>query len=413
MAKAKSGGTRSFLRGRIASDVYSIGKDGNGRKQQVVRSLAETVANPQTTAQMRGRMIMSTLMQVVSGMSGLIDHSFDNVAIGQPSISEFIRRNYQSIKADVAAHPASGNQFGLNAYQEKGAKAGIYQIAFGKAILPANISCPAEEIGIEIMKTAAQTTAADIRTLLGAATGDFFTAVAITADGNVRYVRFNISASLDGATVITADNAAQLFDIDNPFGLALTAAVSGTSVKLSVKPTGEGAVVAHGMIVSVKESDAWTHNKAFLALDTTLDAQSSDIVLPTYPVGSQKFLNGGDTGVNPSPTPAPTPTPTPTDTPTLSIARGSVGTTTVTVDGSAINSGATVAAGKTVNISVSGDEVVSASATLNGTSVALTEASGSWSGSFTMPSANSSLVVTTRGLDDQSGGGGGDGLDKG
>jgi len=172
MAKAKSGGTRSFLRGRIASDVYSIGKDGNGRKQQVVRSLAETVANPQTTAQMRGRMIMSTLMQVVSGLSGLIDHSFDNVAIGQPSISEFIRRNYQYIKADVAAHPASGNQYGLNAYQVKGAKAGAYQIAFGKAILPANIFCPAEEIGIEISKTAAQTTAADIRTLLGAATGD-------------------------------------------------------------------------------------------------------------------------------------------------------------------------------------------------------------------------------------------------
>lgn len=413
MAKAKSGGTRSFLRGRIASDVYSIGKDGNGRKQQVVRSLAETVANPQTTAQMRGRMIMSTLMQVVSGLSGLIDHSFDNVAIGQPSISEFIRRNYQSIKADVAAHPASGNQYGLNAYQEKGAKPGIYQIAFGKAILPANIFCPAEEIGIEISKTAAQTTAADIRTLLGAATGDFFTAVAITADGNVRYVRFNISSSLDGSTVITADNAAQLFDIDNPFGLALTAAVSGTSVKLSVKPAGDGAVVAHGMIVSVKESDAWKHNNAFLALDATLDAQSADVILPTYPVGAQKFLNGGETGITPSVTPTPTPTPTPTDNPTLTISRGSKGTTVVTVDGSAINSGAKVAAGKTVNISVTGDEVVSATAMLNGSSVALTKASDSWTGSFAMPATNSSLVVTTRSQDDQGGGGGSDDLDKG
>ena len=71
MAKAKSGGTRSFLRGRVGSDVYSIGKDAKGNKQQIVRSLAESVANPQTLAQMRGRMIMSTIMQAVSSMSAI------------------------------------------------------------------------------------------------------------------------------------------------------------------------------------------------------------------------------------------------------------------------------------------------------------------------------------------------------
>lgn len=48
MAKSKSGGTRAYIRGRVGADVYSIGKTANGKKQQVVRSLAETVANPQT-----------------------------------------------------------------------------------------------------------------------------------------------------------------------------------------------------------------------------------------------------------------------------------------------------------------------------------------------------------------------------
>lgn len=299
MAKAKSGGTRSFLRGRIASDVYSIGKDGKGKKQQVVRSLAETVANPQTTNQMRGRMLMSTIMQTVSGLSVLIDHSFDNVAVGQPSISEYIRRNYKLIKDDVAAHPATGNQFALNAYQEKGAKAGVYVIAAGKAILPAAVSVPSEEIGISIAKSASDTTAAAIRTLLGAATGDFFTAVAILANGSVRYARFNINATLDGETTITAANAAELFDIDNPFGLALTASVSDTAIKLSVKPADDDAVVANGMIVSVKENDAWKHNDAVLAIFGDLSSAAADVVLPTYPTGSQKFLNGGETGITP------------------------------------------------------------------------------------------------------------------
>lgn len=46
MAKSKSGGTRSYIRGKIGADVYSVGKDGKGKRQQVVRSLAEQVANP-------------------------------------------------------------------------------------------------------------------------------------------------------------------------------------------------------------------------------------------------------------------------------------------------------------------------------------------------------------------------------
>ena len=87
MAKSPVGGSRAMLKGRIGSDVYSVGKDGKGRRQQVVRSLAEQVSNPRTQAQMEGRMIMSTVMQAVAGLSAIIDHSFDGIANGQPSIS--------------------------------------------------------------------------------------------------------------------------------------------------------------------------------------------------------------------------------------------------------------------------------------------------------------------------------------
>ena len=92
MAKSKNGGSRAYIRGRIGSDVYSVGKDGKGQKQQVIRSLAVQVANPRTSNQMFGRMIMSTVMQAVSGLSFIIDHSFDGKVKGQPSISEFIRQ---------------------------------------------------------------------------------------------------------------------------------------------------------------------------------------------------------------------------------------------------------------------------------------------------------------------------------
>lgn len=135
MGKSKNGGTRSMLRGRVGSDVYSVGKDSAGKRQQVVRSLAESVANPQTSAQMKGRAIMSTVMQAVSALAQIIDHSFDNVPAGQPNVSEFIRRNYALIKEDVAANPSASNTFGIVKYGEKGAKQGVYVIAAGSAYL--------------------------------------------------------------------------------------------------------------------------------------------------------------------------------------------------------------------------------------------------------------------------------------
>ena len=137
MAKSKSGGTRTYIRGRVGSDVYSIGRDAKGKKQQVVRSLAESVANPQTQAQMRGRMIMSTIAQALAVLRPIVDHSFDNVVGARANLAEFTSRNYALIKADVAANPASGNKFGLVAYQEKGAKQGQYIIADGQAVIPA------------------------------------------------------------------------------------------------------------------------------------------------------------------------------------------------------------------------------------------------------------------------------------
>ena len=139
MAKSKSGGTRSYIRGRIGSDVYSIGRDGKGSRQQVVRSLAEQVSNPRSQSQMFGRMIMSTVMQAVSGLAPIIDHSFDGVAKGQPSISEFIRRNYALVKADAVAHAATGNSFELSKFQEKGCKVGYYAISTGTVVKPAAV----------------------------------------------------------------------------------------------------------------------------------------------------------------------------------------------------------------------------------------------------------------------------------
>lgn len=287
MAKSKNGGTRSFIRGRIGSDVYSVGKDGKGARQQVVRSLAEQVANPRSSAQMFGRMVMSTVMQAVSGLKSIIDHSFDGVATGQPNISEFIRRNYALVKADAEAHPASGNQFGLNKYQEKGILSGKYIISNGSVQKP---SClVGSPTGASIALTESSLTVGGLKVALGLSADGYFTIVGVSDADGVIYCRAHLVQSLADATAITAANVGTLFTFEG--NVTPTVSLKNTNINITTA-SGEGAN-AYGIIVSEKIAGAWQHNQCVLTLFDEAGTPA-DVALPTYPTGAQMFLNGGD-----------------------------------------------------------------------------------------------------------------------
>lgn len=332
MAKSKSGGTRTYLRGRVGSDVYSIGRDSNGRKQQVVRSLAESVANPQTQSQMRGRMIMSTIMQVVTGLRPIIDHSFDGIAGKQNNVSEFIRRAYADIKADVAANPSSANKFGLNLYQEKGAKRGQYTISNGQAVLPTALVLTAADGVITITMPSDAITVAGLKSALGMTTEEYFTLVGIDATGVAMYERFRVNPTLADTTAISSSNIGDVFAVEG--NAAATVAVASNVITITLAAVATCCAV----IISKKTAGGYIHNKAVLGAGTGFD-YNSDAALPTYPVGAENYLNGGDIfGGSESFNPAPTPTPTPTPTEDASIVSLSVGGNAVTKGGSVAES---------------------------------------------------------------------------
>ena len=287
MAKSKSGGTRSLIRGRVGSDVYSIGKDGKGQRQQVVRSLAETVANPRTVAQMANRMYMSTVMQAVSAMSAIIDHSFDGFPKGQPSISEFIRRNYALVKADALAHPASGNSFGLNKYQEKGMKKGAWVVASGKISAPAAVAVSGLGMKIDLSDTGV--TVGGLKQALGLSADGYLTVVGLEATSlEFIYLRVKLSTTLADSTEITAANVASLFATEGNRTADITLATN----KIEIVP-GDSGLTQYALIVSELVDGVWKHNDA--ALNTPSDPDfTSDVALPTYPTGNVDFLNGGD-----------------------------------------------------------------------------------------------------------------------
>lgn len=295
MAKSKSGGTRSYIRGRVGADVYSIGRDAKGAKQQVVRSLAETVANPQTVAQMRGRMIMSTVMQAVSAMRQIIDHSFDNVPTGQPCISEFISRNYALIKADVAAHPASGNQFSMSEYLEKGIKPGAYIVSAGDAIVPTVWAInDSGNLAFELPEGAL--TMANLKAKCELGSEDYITLVAFNGKQKFDFVRLHLNPDLADTTVITADNASTVFLQEGTFEVKVE--LQGNFVALDFSSNmASGWVQCGGFIISRKTDAGYRHNTCTIADSGSFvfaNNEPADKALPTYPVGTEMFLNGGE-----------------------------------------------------------------------------------------------------------------------
>lgn len=287
MAKSKTGGSRAYIRGRIGSDVYSVGKDGKGMRQQVVRSLAEQVSNPRTQSQMFGRMVMSTVMQAVSAMAHIIDHSFDGIATGQPSISEFIRRNYALVKADAVAHPASGNKFDLNDYGLKGMAAGEYVVSNGNAVVPAALSMTGEAFGIAL--TATTLTVGGLKAALGLTSDGYITLIGVGSFGNVVYDRVKLDTALPDTTAITADNVASLFSHEG--NKVITPTLATNTIYFEVEVSGNDN--AFGFILSDKADGAWIHSACTLKAQGTF-THYADAVLPTYPTGTEQFLNGGD-----------------------------------------------------------------------------------------------------------------------
>lgn len=285
MATSKTGGSRAYLRGRVGSDVYSIGKDANGKKQQVVRSLAESVKNPQTKAQMFGRMVMSTVMQAVSALRPIIDHSFDNVPAGQPNVSEFIKRNYQLIATDAKANESANNLFGLNKYQEKGAKQGAYVISVGSAIGIKGITIDGANKTLTIALSASATMG-DLKSAIGLTSNDYFTACAILSDGRFAYERFHINPDFSDATAISAENVDNLFAVEG--NVIASISLSGNNVVITLSEFSANA----GIIVSRKVLNGYQHSSVTLAAPTD-PTWTAEIALATYPVGQERFLNGG------------------------------------------------------------------------------------------------------------------------
>lgn len=311
MARSKSGGSRAFLRGRIASDVYSVGKDSKGNRQQIVRSRPESVVNPMTLPQQVVRMCMKTSALALKELSVIVNHSWEGVPYGQMSVSEFNRINFAALKAQYESEPDVTGKFGYARPSTRGMCLGPYQVSKGSLVLPASLTYPMAQgtYGTASLDTGvardAQLKVSDIKRALGVAEGDYITILnfvnpMLGTGISARFQRFYYEPSIPEDTEVTENNIAQVFRTEGNNAAWLVVDDYETTKKIIFGNYDVARGTANSMksgciILSRKFADTWLRSNSSIQVDADeWDEATAEQAIEDWPIGEVRFLNGGD-----------------------------------------------------------------------------------------------------------------------
>lgn len=101
MAKSKSFfGLRTGSTKSLTFQVY--------RGQQITKDRVYRVSNPRSEAQMAQRALIPIVAAARSQLKGLVDHSFEGLAYGEPSLREFSAQNLRAGALDVTSYSPNG-----------------------------------------------------------------------------------------------------------------------------------------------------------------------------------------------------------------------------------------------------------------------------------------------------------------
>lgn len=78
------------------------------RGQQITKDRVYRVSNPRSEAQMTQRSLIPIVAAARTQLKGLVDHSFEGIAYGEPSLREFSRLNLRAGALDVTSYSPNG-----------------------------------------------------------------------------------------------------------------------------------------------------------------------------------------------------------------------------------------------------------------------------------------------------------------
>lgn len=277
MARSNTGGTRGFLRGRVAADLYQVTKDVSGKRIQLVRSVEDSRINNNTMEQALARMRMALLMGALSDMKSIVDHSFEGIPYGQLSIAHFVKLNMPRVIQDQYENWASESNF---LYPDKGIsqmRIGNFRVATGSLPTPTAIEhiWPTDRLGtakfrINIGKP--NPTMADLKQALGLAVDDYITLLVQGAFYSSQtgltncgffYVRLYVNGAISDDTAITAANASDMFTYEGntPHSIQFNQAAGMFYAYVDIEPDDNAREeFYHAIIVSKWNGRVWQRN---------------------------------------------------------------------------------------------------------------------------------------------------------
>ena len=285
---AKSKGFFGLRKGSTKSLTFSV-LDG----KQITKDRVYDVKNPRTEAQMRQRMLMTTVGAAYKMLKSIADHSFEGYSSGMQCMRQFNSRNLNRFKKAAAAK----GEVAFNEYKDGDINPLPFILASGslpgfdyKLDATSNLEIVGQKDDADI------TTAEGIYAALGVQRNDLITFCTVIGEGSVsngvytyKAERFDIVRLYcdKSGTVAKAADAFTISTNNDKAAVSMSTAANAITIK-----SGEADFGA--VIQSRKNDSGWLRSNAVMVVsDTAISGVKTANQLATYPVGTELILNNG------------------------------------------------------------------------------------------------------------------------
>lgn len=285
---AQSKGFFGLRKGSTKSLTFSV-LDG----KQITKDRVYDVKNPRTEAQMRQRMLMTTIGAAYKTLKSIADHSFEGYSSGVQCMRQFNSRNLNRFKQAAAAK----GSVAFNEYKDGDVNPMPFILASGS--LPGFAFKFDETSNLEIVgekEDADFTTAEGIYAALGVQRNDLITFCTVIGEGTTINGVYSYKAENFNIVRLYCDKSGSVTKPADAFTISTnndqaTIAMSTAANAITIK-TGEADFGA--VIQSRKNDSGWLRSDAVMIVNDTViaDVKTAN-QLATYPVGTELILNNG------------------------------------------------------------------------------------------------------------------------
>lgn len=260
---------------------------------QITKERVTKVKNPRSGAQMRQRMLMTTVGAAYRYLKSIADHSFEGVTYGQKSMAKFMSLNLNKFR-DASLNDNSGVAF--NSYKDSYINPLRYIISDGSLPEVPFVVNANNQIEVDFAATSVAT-AADVYAAMGLNSGDLLTFVYVQGESSLIKGVYAFTPTQLNIVRLTADKSGAVANPHDAFtfetnhdGLDINFEFADGKIKLTSGEANFGAVIQ-----SRKTESSWLRSPAaFVGNKAIISGVSVAAQLATYPVGEELVLNGGE-----------------------------------------------------------------------------------------------------------------------